>query len=98
MKTDNSYSAYDTHIEQSKVWSITTPQEAAIVTKSAYGDGAIEEVRQRKAFALNKGDFSTGSFWYQAEKLLMGDSCKIDQGVIDAKIRLEKYIQALITQ
>ena len=59
---------------------------------------AIEEVRQRKTFALNKGDFSTGSFWHQAEKLLMGDSRKIDQGVVDAKIWLEKYIQALITQ
>lgn len=82
--------------KQSKIWSITTPKEAAIVTKASYGDGAIQEVRKRKRQAVKEADFSRGSFWQKAEELLIENDAPIDYGVIEAKIKLERYIEHLL--
>lgn len=81
--------------KQSKTWSITTPKEAAIVTKVSYGDGAIHEVRKRKRQAVKEADFSRGSFWQKTEELLIENDATIDYGVIEAKIKLERYIEHL---
>lgn len=81
--------------EKSKIWSITTPKEAAIVTKAAYGDGAITEIRHRKMQALQDSDFSRGSFWQEAENILKTNDTSIEEGVKKSRIKVEQLIQLL---
>ena len=72
MTTNRKTSKDDKHSspEKSKIWSITTPEEAAIVTKASYRGGALLEISRRKQCCLNEGDVSAADFWDETYELV----------------------------